>query len=82
MFKMPTTISNALLTTTFRRSVLLPIEQQNMQFQFHASGLAVYVVLRCKQHCLEPPTGKSVMALGWVILVDTPRFPFALSEFI
>jgi hypothetical protein len=29
-----------------------------VQFQFHTSGLAVYVVLRCKQHSLDHPTGK------------------------
>jgi hypothetical protein len=52
-----------------------------MQFQFHASRLAVYVVLRCKQRSLEHPTGKSVMLLGLVILVDTPRSPLSSSTY-
>jgi hypothetical protein len=62
-----------------RLSVLLLMEQLHMQFQFHASGLAVYVVLRCKKHSLEHPTAKSLMVLGRVILVDTPRSPFSNS---
>jgi hypothetical protein len=45
---------------TGRRSVLLLKEHRHMQFQCHATGLAVYVVLRCKQHSLEHPTGKSL----------------------
>jgi hypothetical protein len=57
------------------------MEQWHMQLQFHTSGLAVYVVLRCKQHSLEHPTGKSLMVLYQVILVDTPYFPFTLSLF-
>jgi hypothetical protein len=36
------------------------MEQQHMEFLFHALGLAMYVVLRYKQHCLEYPTGKKV----------------------
>jgi hypothetical protein len=36
-----------------RRSILLLMGQGHMQFQFQTSGLAVYVVLRCKQHSLE-----------------------------
>jgi hypothetical protein len=59
----------------------LLMEQRNTQFQFHASGLAVHVVLRCKQHSLQHPTGKSLMVLGRVILVDTPHFPIALIIF-
>jgi hypothetical protein len=59
----------------------LLMEQRNTQFQFHASGPAVHVVLRCKQHSLQHPTGKSLMVLGQVILVDTPHFPFALTIF-
>jgi hypothetical protein len=51
-----------------------------MQFQFYTSGLAVYLVLRCKQQS-EHPTGKCLVVLGRVILVDTPHFPFALSIF-
>jgi hypothetical protein len=46
-----------------RRSVLLLMEQRHIKFQFHASGLAVYVVLRCKQHSLEHPTGKSLIGV-------------------
>jgi hypothetical protein len=55
------------------------MERRHIQFQFHVSGLALYVVLRCEQHYLEHPTGKILMVLGRVILVDTPHFPFALS---
>jgi hypothetical protein len=44
-----------------RCSVLMLMAQQYMQFQFHTSGLAVYLVLMCKQHSLEHPTGKSLM---------------------
>jgi hypothetical protein len=53
-----------------------------MQFQFRASGLAVYLILKCKQYSLEHPTGKCgvrsgdlggySMVLGRMILVDTP----------
>jgi hypothetical protein len=50
-----------------------------MQIQFHASGLAAYVVLKCKQHSLEHNTGKSQMMLCRVILVDTPHSPFFSS---
>jgi hypothetical protein len=64
---------------TGRRSVLLLMEQQNKQFQFHASGLAVYVVLRCKQQSLEHSTGKSLIMLNLVILVDAPFSPFSNS---
>jgi hypothetical protein len=62
-----------------RRSVLSLIKQRHIQFQCHASGLAVYVVLRCKQHSLERPTGKSLILLSRVILVDTPHTPFSNS---
>jgi hypothetical protein len=51
-----------------------------MQFQFHASGLAEYVVLRCKQYSLEHPTGKIVMVLGRVILVGTSHSQFYNSS--
>jgi hypothetical protein len=57
------------------------MEQRHMQFKFRASLLAVYVVLRCKQHSLQHTTGKSLMVLGGVFLVDTLHFPFALSFF-
>jgi hypothetical protein len=50
-----------------------------MQFQLHAIDLAVCVVLRCKQHSLQQPTGKSLIVLGRVILVDTPHSPFSSS---
>jgi hypothetical protein len=66
---------------TDRRSILLLMEQRHMQFQFQTSGLAMYVVLRCKQHSIEHPIGNSLMVLGRVILVDTPHFPFVLSIF-
>jgi hypothetical protein len=55
------------------------MEQRHMQFQFLASDLAVYVVLGYKQHSLEHPTGKSLMVLGRVILVDTIHSPFSNS---
>jgi hypothetical protein len=47
-----------------------------MQFQCHASGLAVYAVLRRKEHSLEHHTGKSRMVLGRVILMATPHYLF------
>jgi hypothetical protein len=53
------------------------MEHQHVQFQFHALGLAVYVVLRRKQHSSERLTGKSLIVLGRVILVDTPHSPFS-----
>jgi hypothetical protein len=63
-----------------RRSVLLLMEQWHVQFQFHASGVAVHVVLRCTQHSLEHPTGRN-MVLGRAVWVDTPQLPFTLSIF-
>jgi hypothetical protein len=57
------------------------MEQWHIEFQFYAPGLAVYVVLRCKRHYLEHPTGKSLMVLGRVILVDTPHSPFSNSTY-
>jgi hypothetical protein len=63
-----------------RRSVLLLTEQRQMQFQLHASGLAVCVVLRCKQHSLEIPIGESVMVLGRMILVDLHILHFPVAH--
>jgi hypothetical protein len=62
------------------RSVLLIMEQWHVQFQFHASGLAVHVDLWCTQHSLEHPTERN-MVLGRAVWVDTPQFPFTLSIF-
>jgi hypothetical protein len=59
--------------------VLLLMEEWHMQFQFHASCLAVYVVLRCEQHSSEHPTGKCLLVLGRVILVDTAHSLFSNS---
>jgi hypothetical protein len=58
---------------------LLLMEEQHMKFWFHTSGLAVCMVLRCKQHSLEQPTEESVMVVGRVILVDAPHSVFSNS---
>jgi hypothetical protein len=73
MFKMSTSISSSALLT----------------FCIVANGTAAQAVsvtprvLQCAWFCSEHPTGKSVMVLGRVSLVDTPhipRFPLALKN--
>jgi hypothetical protein len=57
------------------------MQERNMQFQFHASGLAVNVVFRCKQHYFEHIIGKSLMVLGQVILVDITHSPLSNTTY-
>jgi hypothetical protein len=65
-----------------RRSVLLLMEQQHTQFQFHASGLAVYVLLKCKQHSLEQHTGKKSNGVRSGDLGGYSTFYLLLTQFL
>jgi hypothetical protein len=51
----------------------LLVELQQKQFQFCASGPALFLVFWCTQCSLNHPTGKSLVVLSRELRVDTPH---------
>jgi hypothetical protein len=77
MFKISTTIPNILLIITRNSGILLAGLQQR-QFQFCASGPAVFLVFWCAQCSLNHPTRKCLVVSSQEVGMDIPHSSFAL----